>query len=104
MKYRSIIHIKYQNEELFFKSLDKILQNYSSAGFEITIVCADNEFKLLTDKVKDDIEFTMNYTNPGYHVPDIDRNNRTVNERYHAKYHRLPFWDIPKVMIRYLYF
>ena len=46
----------------------------------------------------------MNYTNPGYHVPDIDRNNRTVNERYHAKYHRLPFWDIPEVMIRYLYF
>ena len=46
----------------------------------------------------------MNYDSPGYHVPEIDRNNRIVNEKYRAQYHRLPFQNIPKYMIRYLDF
>ena len=46
----------------------------------------------------------MNYTNPGDRVPDIERNNRKVKERYRTQYHRLPFQNIPKVMIRYLAF
>ena len=44
----------------------------------------------------------MNHANPGDHATEIDRNNRTVKERYRAQYHRLPFQNIPKVMIRYL--
>ena len=47
---------------------------------------------------------TMNKSNPGYHVTEIDRNNRTVKEIIRAQYHRLPFQDIPKVMIIYLAF
>ena len=46
----------------------------------------------------------MNYSNLKYHVPDIEINNRTVKERYHAQYHRLTFQNIPKVMIQYLAF
>ena len=40
LKYRSIIHITYQNEEEFSKGLDKILWNYNSSGFTITIIHA----------------------------------------------------------------
>ena len=43
----------------------------------------------------------MNHDNSGYHVYGIERNNRTVKERYHAQYRRLPFQNIPKVLIRY---
>ena len=46
----------------------------------------------------------MNYTNPGYHVPEIEINNITVKEIYHAQYTRLHFQHIPKVIIRYLDF
>ena len=55
-------------------------------------------------KVKDDLGFTINYSNPGDHVPDIERINIPVKERYSAQYHRLPFHNIPKVMIVYLDF
>ena len=44
VKYRSMIHITSQKEEEIFKGLDKILRNYNSAGFIITIIHADNEF------------------------------------------------------------
>ena len=59
---------------------------------------------MLTDKVKYELDVTMNYTNPGDRVPDIERNNRKVKERYRTQYHRLPFQNIPKVMIIYLDF
>ena len=46
----------------------------------------------------------INYANSGYHVPEIEQNNRKVKEIYHAHYHRLTFRNIPKVMIKYLAF
>ena len=55
-------------------------------------------------KVKDDMDATMNYANPGDHVTNIDQNKTTVKERYRAQYYRLPFQNITKVMIRYLAF
>ena len=54
------------------------------------------------DKVKDELDITTNYANPGDHGPDIVRNNRTFKERYHAQYHIPSFHNIPKVMITYL--
>ena len=54
------------------------------------------------DRVKYELDFTISYANPGDHVPEIERNNRTVKERYCTQYQRLPFQTIPKFMIRYL--
>ena len=33
------------------------------------------------DKVKDNMDVTMNYTNPGDHVHEMERNKITVKER-----------------------
>ena len=69
MQYRSLIRITSQNKEEIFKGLGKILQKYNSVGFTITMIHLDNEFKPLMDKVRDELDFNMNYTNPGDHVP-----------------------------------
>jgi len=58
--------------------------------------------RLLMDIVKDDLQVDMNYANPGSHVPEIERNNKTVKERFRAQYHQLPYHNIPKIMIKYL--
>ena len=81
VKYRSIIHITSQNEELIFKDIDNIFQNYISSGFTITIIHTDNKFKPLMDKVKYDMDVTTNHANLGHHVPKIWKNKRTVRER-----------------------
>ena len=96
VKYIPIIHIK------FFKYRDKILQKYNSAEFINTMIHEDNSFKPFMDKVKCNLDVTMNYVNPGDYVHDIDINSRTVTGIYCAQYHRLPFQNIPKVMIKYL--
>ena len=104
VKYRSIIHTTTHNEEGFFKFIDKILLGYNLAGFTITIINADNGFKTLMDNDEEELDITMSYTNPRDHVPEIEQNNITFREIYRAQYHRFPFQNIPKVMIRYLDF
>jgi hypothetical protein len=44
----------------------------------------------------------MNFTNALDHVPEAERNNRTIKERVQAAYHRLPYKALPRQMIRYL--
>ena len=44
--------------------------------------------------VKDEMDANMNSDNPENHVTEVERNNRTVNERYCAKYHTLHLYNI----------
>ena len=87
-----------------FKVIDKIFRKYYLAGFTITIINANNEFKPLMNNFKDHMDVTMDCSDPGGRVPAIYRNKRTVKEICRSQYHRLPFQNIPKVMIIYLDF
>ena len=40
---------------------------------------------------KQELDATMNFANPGYHIPEIEQNYSTVKERYRKKYHRFSF-------------
>eukprot|EP00980_Cylindrotheca_fusiformis_P023601 scaffold10669_cov67-Cylindrotheca_fusiformis.AAC.1 len=54
------------------------------------------------DEVQDELDVEMNYANPGDHVPEAERNNRTIKERVRVGYYRLPYRKIPRVTIHYL--
>jgi hypothetical protein len=66
-----------------------------------TIHC-DGEFRGMMEKVEDDLDVDMHFTNAQDHVPEAERNNRTIKERIRAAYHRLPYKAIPRIMIKYL--
>ena len=44
----------------------------------------------------------FNFAHPGAHVPDIERENRTLQDRFRVNLYRLPYAMIPRTMIRYL--
>ena len=52
--------------------------------------------------MEDEYDLEFNFPAPDKHVPDIERENRTLQERFRAEYHRLPFKVLPKQMIRAL--
>jgi hypothetical protein len=54
------------------------------------------------NKVSDNLNVEMNYTTKGEHVPEAERNNRTIGERIRATYHNLPYKAIPRIMLKYL--
>ena len=62
----------------------------------------DREFTSILSHVEDTLEITLNPTNADDHVPEIERNNRFLKERFRATFHSLPYKAIPVVMIRYL--
>ena len=54
------------------------------------------------DEVRDDIGIEMYYENPDNHVPESERNNRVIKERFRISYYRLPYKKIPRIMICHL--
>jgi hypothetical protein len=62
----------------------------------------NREFRAMMNEVKDNLGVCMNLTNALDHVPEAERNNRTIMERVRAAYHQLPYKALPRQLIRYL--
>jgi hypothetical protein len=100
--FRSALPIENRTHEEYYRVLDMVLRLYNSAGFHIKTIHCDGEFCAMMDKVKNDLGVCMNFTNALDHVPEAERNNRTIKERVQAAFHRLPYKDLPRQLIRYL--
>ena len=82
--------------------MKKVVKFYNKADVTIDMIHADNEFRAIAEEMEDDFDVEFNFAAPDEHVPDIERENRTLQERFRAEYHRLPFKILPKKMIRAL--
>ena len=100
--YRTAQPLEDKSPASYRSALDTIFCVYNYAGFNIRTIKADQEFKPLLDEIKDDLNIQMNYASAQEHVPEAERNNRTIKERFRAHYQRLPFHAIPKIMIKAL--
>ena len=95
IKYRVTVPMKNRTSKELFRAIDVVLRQYNDAGFTVTKIYCDREFQYLMEKVKDDLGVTMDYTAHGNHVPEAERNIRTLKERIRAIYHTVPFKDMP---------
>ena len=100
--YRTAQPIVSKTPEDYRSAIDVIFRLYNDAGFTISTIKADNEFKPLMNPIKDDLDVTMNYAAAQEHAPEAERNHRTIKERFRAHFQRMPYKNIPKVMIKYL--
>jgi hypothetical protein len=50
------------------------------------------------DKVMDELDIKTNYPPAGAHVPEAERNNRTIGEAIRTCYNRLPYKTMPRLM------
>ena len=44
----------------------------------------------------------MNHTNAYNHIPEAERNNRLIKERFQIAYYQFSYTKIPRIMIRHL--
>ena len=102
IRFRSLITMENRTKPTIYKALDKVLRLYNKAGFNIKDIHCDQEFKSMMDDIADDMDVVMNYATTDEHVPEAERNNRTIQERIRAAYHNLLFKVIPKVMLKHL--
>ena len=102
IRFRATIPLNSQKAKEVYKALDSILRQYNDAGYFFKSIHCDQEFRSLMDSVADDLNVKMNYASSGEHVPEAERNNRTIKDRVHTTYHHLPYKRIQKLMIKKL--
>ena len=90
IRYRCLVALDNRSSAEMYKALDKTFRLYNYAGYKIKTLRCDAEFKVIMDKVADDLNIRMNYTATNEHVPEAERNNRTIGEHIRATYHNLP--------------
>jgi predicted RNA-binding protein len=102
IKFRSLVPMNTRQHEEYYRALGQILRHYNQAGFVIKEIHCDGEFRSMMERVNDNLDVKMNFTNAQDHVPEAERNNQTIKERIRAAHHRLPYKALPRIMIRYL--
>ena len=84
----------------YFKLLTNVIRIYISAGFRVQEIRCDREYASIKNKVEDHFNLQMNLANAQEHVPEAERNNRTLKERIRATFHRLPFNRLPAYAVK----
>ena len=102
MYYRTAQYLQNRTKAKLYAALDEVLRIYNGNGFTISKMFADNEFRSIMDPVKDEMNLQTEYSAPQGHVPEAERNNRTLQERVRAAYHRLPYDALPKAIMKVL--
>ena len=96
IKFLTIIPIASRSKALLCDAFDQTFRIYNTAGFQISKLHVDPEFKVLEDVMTDDSNtIKMVYVPAQQHVPEIERAIRVIKERYSAMYHQLPYKAIP---------
>jgi len=102
--YRTANYLQTNNAENHERAINEVLAVYRQGGFQVSTIRCDNEFHAVMDPLaaQQTPPIAMNYANPQEHVPEAERNNRTIRERVRAAYHRLPYTHLPRIMVKYL--
>ena len=92
------------NYQEFIVNLKEIELLYRKAGFKLSEIHADSQFKKTLKEFSClyDPVINVNLASAGEHVPWTERNNRVIKERVRAAYHQLPVPRLPKLLITYL--
>jgi hypothetical protein len=102
LKYRTIEWIEKRTLDHYQTACSNAVNEYVKAGFIVTTMLVDQEFKGLSDYMFAKHKVIVNVSSAQDHVSEAERNNRTIKERIRACFHDLPFKSIPKLMIKYM--
>ena len=75
VRFGSLVPLKSQSGKEYLRALQLIMRHYNKGGLFIQLIHCDGEYKQLIEPVQDKLNATMNFRNPGDHVPKAERNN-----------------------------
>ena len=87
IKLRTVDHLPDTQQSTVLKSLQQVSRIYTSRGFSIDYIHADSGYRGLEHDL---LPARLNLAAAGEHVPEIERNIRTLKERTRACIHGLP--------------
>ena len=102
VRFRALENLKSRSADEFYKAIDNVFRIYNKAGFTISTIHCDVEFRPLLEKVMDNLDITCDFAPQGDHVPEAERNNRTIGERIRATVNALPHKALPRMVLQYI--
>ena len=102
IRYRKVVGVANKKSNSYYEAIDMTLRLYNSAGFTITKITCDNEYRSLVNSIKDDLNVDVEYVNAQEHESVAERNVRTIKERMRTIYHSLPYKYLPKLILEYM--
>ena len=99
IRFRSVVPIDTKTQDDYYKALHVIFCQYNRGRFVIKTIYCNREYCTMMNKVSDNLDIVMNYTNASDHVPEAEQNIRTVKERISAAFQKLPYKVIPCIII-----
>jgi hypothetical protein len=100
--YRTMEWVPNKTARAYRSALDNVFCVYNMAGFKNKRIHCDSECRSLMQELESIHEVQMNYASAQEHVPEIERSIRVIKERCCATFHRLPFTQLPTIMIKTL--
>ena len=97
--YRTAHYMKNTKMITYEEAIKELMQIYHQGGFRVTEMRLDNEFKPLTKSIGEKFNINMQHCNAQDHVPEAERNNRTIKERVRVNFYQLPFKCLPQVLV-----
>ena len=100
IKYHTAMRVADHTAPTITSLVESVVKLYQQAGFQVTEVCADCEFKPVLQVLQDGgWSFMTNLTNTQEHVPEAEHNNCVLKEHIHDTYHGIPYKMIPLTII-----
>ena len=92
----TIQYVRSRKASSLVKALNKVITLYTTRGLNLASLLMDREFECLKGK----IQTLVNTTAADEHVPEIERRNRVIKERFRAARNRAPhFKKFPNIVI-----
>ena len=99
LKFWTVEKLKNRRIDGVMKAIRSTVSVYKKRGFQVCVVQADNEFDPLRAELAADLEIDLNCAAADMHVPEVEREIRTIKERGRCVYATLPFKKIPAMMV-----
>ena len=96
IKLRTVDMISSTSNKVILASLQQVFKIYDSRGFQVSHLLADSGFQGIA---RDILPIRYNPSSAGEHVPEIERNIRTLKERVRSTIHGLPYRHHPTQML-----
>jgi hypothetical protein len=103
-RYRTAQYITNPVASVYKECMNELVMVYKKGGIKITDIHCDNEFRKAMDPFSagQTPPIKMNSASAQEHVPRAERNNRVIQERVRAAYHRFSFTHLPYTLVKYI--
>jgi hypothetical protein len=90
IRFRGVVPMKGKKAKQMYEALDVVLRQYNKAGITIKEIRCDQEFRPLFEHLANDMDIRLNCCTTNEHIPEAERNNRTIGERMLCIHHGFP--------------